>query len=99
MIDTVNQAQLDYLIKRVTKRVSTLQEEKALDALANAAVGKTVRLSNLKLKYMNNRTGTIVEVLDTKIRVKVIRPHPRQLRRFGESGEITVPASCCTVLD
>lgn len=101
LIDTVNRAQLDFLIKRVNRRASSLREELALNTLSEAAPGRIARInSGIKPKYLTGSVVKIIAVLGGDknliecewIAAKDIRGR----RRFGEHPRI--PATCLTIV-
>jgi len=98
LISRCNDKQLDYLVKLLRARRNQAQNERALEALEAAEVGKQVRINNIKPQYLMGCRATILNIVGDKLHVELISPvPPRAMRRFGE--RIILPASCCTVID
>lgn len=100
LIDTVNRAQLDFLIKRVNRRTASLREELALETLSQAAPGRIATInSGIKPKYLTGSVVKIIKVLGgPKNLVEcewIAARDPRGRRRFGEFPRI--PAVALTV--
>jgi len=90
---------LDTLSEAIRSRRKSLGHMAALANVAEIQPGDRVKTHGLSPKYLNNLTGTVLELTGTKITVEFDdTPAARRGRaRFGPTPR--VPAACLTKVD
>lgn len=81
-------------------RIKNLRAVTAAANIANLSPGTTVRLQNLKPKYLNGLTGTVQAVEGDKVRVKLDDVSALQAGRYVSFDHtLSAPASTVAIVD
>lgn len=84
LIDQGDEEDLKVLSNAVQDRLAAIKRQKANRVLAEVQTGDTVRLRNVKPKYLNGTRGQVTGRKGGKFTVELLDPvDPRALRRFG----------------
>ena len=82
MVDSMNEAQLNFIANRVKRRYTALREERVVEVLSTLKVGDRVELQHIKPKYFEGHTGTVVAVDSERVTVN-LDWMPRSTKRWA----------------
>lgn len=86
LIANADEVELAGIVEVITARRRTLAHARTVATLKELHPGARVRLRGLKPKYLNGTHATVLDIISPKkIRVELINPDPRGVRRFGHN--------------